>query len=278
MKTNSELPKCLLKENNDLNDFDFVLVHLFLEDASYRKFFLKQRKKYPERLMILDNSGYEMLVKNKNIDMSDYINIINTLMPDYYILPDYLMDLKKTVQGVKDFLKKISEDERYNALTKKPKPMGVLQGNSYEDFEKMIELYYKLKIKAVAIPFHNSFYKTVEPDDDIYWEFAEEFGFENEDANYARGRVQFLRDHKDILKRLFKHIHILGSHQPFEKKWYKDYNTMDTGYPVKLGVLNIKMGEDIKKPDIIIDDFFTSKMSETEKTLIRDNIIMFKNY
>ena len=36
LKINCELPKCMLEDNNELNEYDFVLFHLYIKDAEYR--------------------------------------------------------------------------------------------------------------------------------------------------------------------------------------------------------------------------------------------------
>ena len=90
------------------------------------------------------------------------------------------------------------------------------------------------------------------------------------------GRVQFMRDNEDLLKR-FNHVHLLGSHQPFEKKYYKQWQTMDTGYPVKCAILGVELGKDFEKPNIIIDDFLDKDLDDQTKLLIESNVLTFKN-
>ena len=56
MKINSELPMCLLSQNNGINEYDFVLFHLYISNKDYRNYYRNQRVLFPGRLMILDNS------------------------------------------------------------------------------------------------------------------------------------------------------------------------------------------------------------------------------
>ena len=68
IKTNSELPITLLNSHNEtLNDFDFVLLHLYVSDPGYRKYFDQMREQHPERMMIFDNSAYEFFVKGEEL-------------------------------------------------------------------------------------------------------------------------------------------------------------------------------------------------------------------
>jgi len=77
----------------------------------------------------------------------------------------------------------------------------------------------------------------------------------------------------------FKHVHLLGSHHPYEKCFYKDdiIQTMDTGYPVKCGYEGYYLFEEPKKPTCIIDDFLGDLMPENKKETIAWNIERFKS-
>ena len=99
MKINSELPLCMLPFNNELNEYDFVLFHLYKTNQKYKNYYLEQRRLYPDRLMIFDNSAYEFYVKGEQLNLEEYFKAIMELKPDMYILPDVLMDSQKTVDG-----------------------------------------------------------------------------------------------------------------------------------------------------------------------------------
>ena len=77
----------------------------------------------------------------------------------------------------------------------------------------------------------------------------------------------------------FKHVHLLGSHRPFEKFYEQDFDfikTMDTGYPVKCALEGIMLGDDYKKPSTIIDDFLDKELEDGVKERIKININRFK--
>ena len=276
IKINSEIPLCLLNENNKLNEYDFVLFHLYKTNKKYREYFLNQRKENPDRLMIFDNSAYEFFVKNETLDMGEFYKAILELNPDYYILPDTLMNMAKTLIDTKSFLNVYGVSIR-NDENIKSEPLAVVQGNSVAEMQFCVSEYKKLKINAVALPFHNSFYRNMDVDVDIMDDFFSEFGPDNVDAEYAMGRVQLMRNWKGWLKDSFKHIHLLGSHQPYEKKYYHDFDTMDTGYPVKCALEGVMLGNDYKKPDTIIDDFLEKDLEDGVKERIKINIRAFKH-
>lgn len=322
---NCELPLCMLKEwNTTLNDMDFVLYHLYLHHKdTYGKYFLTERKKELKmranpanfgratgryRIMILDNSAYEFYVKGETIDFDAYMKCIQELQPDYFILPDTLMNKNKTLEDTKaflniDYVNEIKElREKYNVH-----PMGVLQGNSVSEMLDCIQEYSDLGIQAIAIPFHNSFFADeLGQTKNIDWPDFEknnlglpkitqkvelindgengeprEHLVERLDNNYARGRIHFIHRYRHLLKMAFKYIHLLGSHNPLEIRYYKDLklvDSFDTGYPVKLAIEKPKvvLGTEKCKPDIIIDQFFDKKLKEDQIKSIIKNIEVFK--
>lgn len=276
MKINSELPLCMLDLNNDLNEYDFVLFHLFESNIKYKEYYLNQRIKYPERLMIFDNSAYEYFVRGEQLNLKNYSEAICELKPDIYILPDVLMDKKKTAELVSEFMSYYCDEicSKTNSLSQ---PMAVIQGDSEEEFVEMMEFYKSINIKNIAVPFHNSFFKKMGnqfPEKHIFYSTYSKI---TEDILYALGRIKFMKDYGQILNKRFEHVHILGSHCPLEKVYYKNFNTMDTGYPVKCGIKGIMLGNEQEKPDVIIDEFLENEFEQNIKDCIIHNVTIFKN-
>ena len=276
IKINCELPLYLLDKNNELNEYDFVLFHLYQSNQKYREYFLNQRKKYPGRLMIFDNSAYEFFIKGETLDTKKYTEAICELKPDIYILPDVLMDRNKTIELTSDFM-----CSYYDEICLKTeflsKPMAVIQGDSETEFIKMMKFYKLMGIKNIAIPFHNSFLKKIGEQFPEKHIFYNTYGRITEDILYALGRIKFIQDHGQILNQWFEHVHILGSHCPLEKVYYKNFNTMDTGYPVKCGIKGITLGYEPEKPDVIIDEFLEKELDKNIQDCIINNVTIFKN-
>lgn len=272
MKINSELPLCLLNRNEELNEFDFVLYHLYSNCEEYKNHFLNLRKTHPNRTMILDNSAYEYFIKGEELSFDGFLEAILELQPDYYILPDTLMDYNKTINGVDEFMK------NYSYRITNSKPMAVLQGNEVNDFTNCAAHYKSIGIEAICIPFHNSFLKEMGLlcNQDIQSEFMETYNCPvTTDMLYATGRVQFVRNHEDLLKS-FNYVHMLGSHCPLEKIFYKDFDSMDTGYPVKCAYVGDILFEEKSKPNVIIDEFLYDDLDVETKNIIVLNIEKFK--
>ena len=295
IQINCELPLGMLKSyNTKLNDMDFVLFHLFQHyPDTYGKYYLDLRKSKnnSDRIMILDNSAYEFYIKGKELDWDAYINTIYKLKPDYFILPDTLMNYQKTIEETTsfltiDYIKEIKKlKEKYNI-----QPMGVLQGNSTSDFLNCIMEYADLGIKSIAIPFHNSFladdYGKVS---DIDWlEFSdfnldlpknqkiEKVESENRkemdgstkivdklvdklDNNYARGRINWIHRYFHFLNRFFDYIHLLGSHNPAEINFYKDLKKNSSG---DLLISSMDTGYPVK---LVIDSYVKSSCKKIVK-------------
>jgi hypothetical protein len=237
--------------------------------------------------MIFDNSAYEFYVKGEVLDLAEYAEAIIDLSPDMFILPDVLMDKGETLRGTFEFLHEHYFKTILRAFEFKgayiPVPLAVAQGNTADELFDCLLNYYNNNIHNVAIPFHNSFYKQC-PDNDAMTLFVNNMADDGshvwgtDDMRYAAGRVHFVKQAELLLKK-FHHVHLLGSHCPMEKKLYGDYiKTIDTGYPVKCGIAGCELEEEPTKPDIIIDDFMTKRLSQKTKDLIIRNVNKFREY
>lgn len=283
IQTNCELPLCLMDKNEELNNYDFVLFHLFESNKTYREYFLNLRKSNPTRLMILDNSAYEFYIKGESIDLNKYADTIKLLKPNVYILPDVLMDMEKTVQITRSFW------SEFVLQLPDSKPMAVLQGRTPYQLIECLNIYKDMNINHIAIPFHNDFFREL----GFYIDSTTRKAFDkwhgmrgiSKDTCYAMGRIKFLRDnHKNILDGI-KHLHFLGSHDPFEKTIYNMLTiepsgmtfTMDTGYPVKCGIKGVQLGKEKTKPEVIIDEFLDKNLSESTKRCIINNVTIFRD-
>lgn len=284
--TSCELPNQLLGDrsiNYDINDYDFVLYHLFSSNSKYRDFYTRSRTTHPNRITIFDNSAYEYYIKGECLNMDEFRNAVSIFRPTFFILPDVLMDKNKTLDMVKweigEFYK--SEICRFSI------PIAVIQGNSIDDMLECVFTYKALGIKAIALPFHNSFLvglgEEMKQNNTIPFRvFNTVYNKQiNKDMLYALGRIRLVEILQLYLKS-FNHIHLLGSHCPLEKMFYSKLDnihirTIDTGYPVKCAVCGYELFKEPSKPNIIIDDIMNKEFSEEEEKLIINNVKSFKN-
>lgn len=259
IKTNCELPLCMLNMNDELNDYDFILLHLYASNKHYKNYYDTKEK----RMSILDCSAYEYYIRGQSVNFNKYKNAIKSINPTFYILPDTLMNKEKTLE---DSIAFINIMERGEGL---PQPIGVLQGNSLEDFVECLDVYKKNDIKDIAIPFHNSFY--------LEWGkriCEDEKTQPNTDILYSIGRIYIMEQLEKYLVD-FDHIHALGTHWPSEKVSYPSYiQTCDTAYPVKNGYKHKSIFE--PKEDILIDDIIDIDIDEITRSVIINNINAYR--
>ena len=191
-----------------------------------------------------------------------------------FILPDVLMDMEQTLKDTKLFLK--------NYHVEYSKPLAVAQGNTPNELTACLLLYKDMGIENVAIPFHNRFFKEtkIREDEWLAAAFMNKYGVLDltEDMRYAIGRVRWVMNNNELLS-TFKHVHLLGSHCPFEKVFYRYscdiIHTMDTGYPVKCAIEGYELFKEPHKPNIIIDDFLNKDLDCKE--LIAKNVTTFRD-
>lgn len=210
-------------------DYDFVLHHL-LDNPTYRNWY-----KASPRMKILDNSAYEYFIRGEELDVEHFIKCIEDLQPDYYLLPDVLMDKEKTMQMVKDW-----------PGTTVGIGIPVLQGNSIVDFRECLSLYKSLGYNYIAIPFHNRF----------LWNFPQATADPvmtgtPDDLRYAVGRRLLLHEMSKDLEGMS--VHLLGTHHPVEfMELPRFVKTIDTAYAVKQGVAGRGLYD--QKAHVLIDD------------------------
>ena len=278
-----ELPFTMLDKEMEVNDYDFVLYHHYLHSDIYKNNYLKRRKEHPERMMILDNSAYEFFVSHERFYPEDYAAVINELKPDYYIVPDTLMNAEETVYSAVSWVHTYYNDCKESGA----QPFFTPQGKTKEEFDWCIEVMtrfieQKNLSKLLCIPFHDQFLREYKIDDDVV---RSVYGNQNinlkeeVDKRYALGRVMLM---KELAKKYPDYrFHLLGSHDPRELRAHKDIKqiqSFDSGYPVKLGVMGVKFGDEKEKPNIIIDDFCNKSLDEDIKNLIVNNIITMKKF
>lgn len=226
-------------------DYDFVLHHL-LDNPAYRNWY-----KASPRMKILDNSAYEYFIRGEELDVEHFIECIEDLQPNYYLLPDVLMDKEKTMEMVKNW-----------PGTTVGVGIPVLQGNSIEDFRECLSLYKSLGYNYIAIPFHNRF----------LWEMTADHVMAGapDDLRYAVGRRLLLEKMREDLEGLS--VHLLGTHHPMEfTELPRFVKTIDTAYAVKQGVSGRGLLE--RKAHVLIDE--VGQLTSQQLWKIQSNVQEF---
>jgi nitrate reductase NapAB chaperone NapD len=223
IKIAHEAPKSIFHEVEKVTDYSYALVHLFEEDPEYLKLF--QDALANGREVILDNSIFEL---EEAFDAVKFAQWVQELKPTWYIVPDALEDVKKTIQQMTEW------NYKYKNLP--GKKIGVVQGKTYEQIKTCYGYMDKIaNVDMIAISFDYSYYTDTIPHPNKY-------------VSWMLGRVKLLGDLlRDGVINEEKPHHLLGCGLPQEFAFYKDYKwiySLDTSNPVVHGIKGVEYRED----------------------------------
>ena len=261
IKIAHEAPKAIFKDIQKLTDYDYALVHLFEEDPEYLQKFKDALA--AGREVILDNSIFEL---EEAFDADRFAYWINELKPTWYIVPDSLENVKKTMSNMAEW------NIRYaSKVPAECKKIGVVQGKTYSQiincYEYMVNM---AEVDMVAISFDYSY-------------FQEKFPHPNKYVSWMLGRVQLLgRMVRDGVINPDVPHHLLGCSLAKEFKNYRGDNSIrsaDTSNPVVAGIKELRYTGDLglnEKPSILLADLIDHKVTDTEWENIDYNVNSFK--
>jgi len=261
IKISHEVPLVMLKESLNFNDYQYCLVHLLEESKSYLKHFEECRdNKIP---VLLDNSLFELGEAFTNDRFAKFIRI---LKPNQYVIPDVFNDYRGTIRNVLKW-----KESGYFEEFKESESIGVIQGNTYEEYVKCYKSLDESGVDVLAISFGYDYYSLKNP---------------YIDKNQARmfGRITLInRLIKDKVINPKKKHHLLGAGLPQEFMFYKHpkfhfIKQLDTSSPIIHGMHNIRymQGGLIHKLEVKLADELNTQISETQMSLIYKNIDKFR--
>lgn len=261
-----EFPNYFYKNGyaKDHTDYDYCLVHRYIEDEDYRSY-MKDARKH-NREIVIDNSVYEL----KNAFRGDeYAKAIEDLEPTYYLLPDTFNNLYKNIETQLEFYNKYSKDLPGT-------PMSALQGEtSSELVESFKVLSHELPENTrFALPFGSAAFDNANGKDPMMYNSLI-FGYTP--MRMAINRKKFLRIYNNVLRS--RDFHLLGCKSIMEYDiWDNDYDksfikSTDTSLPVAytlqtdlkfddqnqymaFGESCISMDPHFFKPEYLIDKHF----------------------
>ena len=219
-----EAPLDVFDEVQRLTDYDYALVHLLEQNGRYRDTFERAVKKGRE--VILDNSIFEL---EEAFEADRFVQWVERLKPTWYIVPDALEDMNKTLDQLDDWLIRFD-----NVVGKK---IAVVQGKTYDEIADCYKYMDKANVDMIAISFDYSYYTHSVPHPNKY-------------VSWMLGRVKLLGDLlRDGIINKSKPHHLLGCGLPQEFSFYKhsDYNwiySLDTSNPVVHAIKGIKYGQE----------------------------------
>ena len=256
MKVSHEVPRCLLNNSREFNDYDYCLPHLLDKDEHYRKFFYESKKQ--GRYIIMDNSLHEL---GESYDFERLHYWIQELKPNEFIVPDVWMKHSQTAAMAKYW--------KQFTYPKGTTPVAVIQGEdknaAYLCAGLLVGLGYKKLCISYGADWYNDFFPHV-----------------NEDLGKSLGRIRFvngllkLKQYKDIK------FHLLGCSVPQEFGWYDNHpqiESIDTSNPIFAALeKNIYSSNGLnKKPKLNMNTSFNIDGNKVNYNSVLKNIEMFRS-
>jgi len=256
IKVSHEVPRCLLEDSKQFNDYDYCLPHLLDEDEEYRKFFYKCKEE--GRYIIMDNSLHELGYAYDDLRL---IYWIKELKPNEFIIPDVWQDRDASVVNAR----KWSQIK----LPKGVEKVAVVQATTLHEAATCYQTYKDLGYKKIAFSYGASYYNDVCP-------------HPNRDLGKALGRMYVIASllKTNVISQNDK-IHLLGCAVPQEFGWYKGYNcieSIDTSNPVMAALEDTRYnmwGLD-SKPKANMNDYYFMLEEEVNWELLTDNLTKFR--
>jgi len=257
-----ESPIQLLPESLSYNDYQYCLVHLMEENEQYREWFLNVNK-LKDADVLLDNSIFEL---GESFDPEKYVEWLEKINPNYYIIPDVLEDGPSTM-GKWEHWHSHGYDVNSTALK-----IGVVQGKDWND---LVECYRFMSHEAdyIAISFDYAYYEHTG------------IGYTKLER-WCTGRQRFIKQLIDEgIWNWNKPHHLLGCSLAKEFRYYVDNNitnirSCDTSNPIVASLKGLKYNGDLglqEKPSTMLCDLIGADVDEDVAGLIQYNTKMFKH-
>ena len=249
MKVSHEVPRCLLNNSHEFNDYDYCLPHLLDQDERYKNFFLKSKEE--GRYIIMDNSLHEL---GEAYDHKRLLHWVQEIEPDEFIVPDVWMKSSQTAAQAKYWL-------QYK-YPKKTKITAVVQGEDRQSAFLCATLLKDLGYDKLCISYGATWYGDT-------------------DLNKALGRIGFVNE---LLKdKQFKDIklHLLGCAVPQEFGWYDNHpqiESIDTSNPIMAaleGIIYTRAGLNAK-PKANMNEYFDVDPYSVKYEDVLENVKRFR--
>ena len=257
IKVAHEVPISLLEQSRKFNNYDYALVHLFKQYPEYLDFFKKSLEMGRE--VILDNSIFEL---GEAFNHDEFAHWVLELKPTYYILPDSLENMEKTITNAVNFRKK------YKKLP--GQAMGVVQGKTMEEVLICYEIMDKeLKLDFIGISFDYKFFESYFPG--------------NKYRGWMLGRKHLLEVLESTVLNKNKKHHLLGASLPQEGELVAKYPwiySTDTSNPIVHGIKGVQYMEHglDSKESIKLADLIDHKVTPKQLQTILYNVGKFKQF
>ena len=249
MKVSHEVPKCLLNNSREFNDYDYCLPHLLDEDEHYKNFFYESKKQ--GRYIIMDNSLHEL---GKAYNHERLLHWITELEPNEFIVPDVWMKQAQTNAQAKYW--------KQFKYPKRTKIVAVVQGENEEKAHLCAGLLADLGYKKLCISYGASWYGDNPLDRSI-------------------GRINFVKSLLDRKELKDIKFHLLGCAVPQEFGWYRNepkIESIDTSNPIMAALEGTKYSKSglLTKPIANMNTHFNIEPEYINYSLVLKNVKRFR--
>ena len=257
IKISHEVPKCLLEQSRQFNDYDYCLPHLLDQDPEYLEFFRESKRQ--GRYIIMDNSLHEL---GKAYDTKRLLHWIDELKPNEFIVPDVWENYIQSVVNARYW----SGME----LPKETTKVAVVQAQTLHEAFLCTQTYKDLRYQKIAYSYGASYYNDicVHP---------------NKNIGKALGRVYVISTllNQEVLSQ-FDRVHLLGCAVPQEFGWYIDMpfiESIDTSNPIMAALEGTAYGFNglNEKPKLNMNQAQTCPYDEINIDLVRHNVELFRS-
>lgn len=236
----------------------FGLTHHYVQDSSYRKYFLNLRETRPDAFITLDNSAAEHSLVTEEV----LLETVKELKPNEVIAPDVLFDKEQTLNNLYYFTVKMVD----YGFIKHTKIFGCPQGSTKQEW---LECYYLMMINPMISTIGLS--KIAVPK---CWNNAEG------DTQIGLSRNQCAQELKDR-GWLQKPLHLLGMGEHTEFDYYLEHKipcirSSDSCYTIlaALNGINFRTGNTTRIPTT--NDYFNQTLDGSQQITAIDNIDYLK--
>jgi len=255
-KISHEVPRCLLVESLNFNDYQYALVHLLEIDEEYRNHFLRCRDLGVE--IYLDNSLHELGTAMGGEILLKWINI---LKPKYVFIPDVWENTTESIDNATEWIN--------IEIPKETTKVAIVQANNLFQAKLCYDTYKRLGYEKIAFSYGA----------DYYLEYS---SHPNVDIRRALGRVEVISSlYKNFTIRHSDNIHLLGTSWPYEFSFYDEMpfiKSIDTSNPIMAAVEGLEYDDYgiTCKPKMNLNNSFDIGISKIDLELIYKNVNKFK--
>jgi len=259
----AEYPTCAAEFVRRFTDFDFIIALIADRDEKYRNLFLNVEDRY----RILDSGIFED--PQNPIDNKTLLRWAYELKVDEVVAIDLINDCEGTLDRLDDFL---AMDKEFPF-----KVQGVVQGSTLDEwlycYEEMVN---NPRVDVIGLAYFDT-------PDDLKGKCLD---FTPDEAENARltllqliaGGITYDYKLKQLNRKApkIKPIHLLGIRHPIAIKYYRQYpfiRSIDTSFPVQLGIEGHPFDLDAKKPFYKMN--FGAELNRASSTIAGENSFRF---